>query len=65
MSARKRKRSLDARACWLARLHIAYSMPGWAFDDEPDDLMGFLAEADRVLALLQERTQDLMNRTSA
>jgi len=65
MSARKRKRFLDARQFGLARQHIAYSMPGWAFADEPDDLEGFLAESARVLQLIEERTKELMNRASA
>lgn len=38
MSARRRKRGLDARKCRLANLRISYSMPEWEFAADLDDL---------------------------
>jgi hypothetical protein len=60
MSARSRKRSIDARQCRLAKIHIALSMPGWSFSEWADDLDDFLAESTTVLAELQRRTEELM-----
>lgn len=71
MSARKRKRSLDARQCRLARLHIAYSMPGWAFSDEPDDMDEFVAACEEALAEIDrgmqamQAMQAMMNRNQS